>query len=91
MKIEMAKSLRGHDKDEIYVIYKKDESFVFLINGDNKTLNHMKKKKQKHIQVIKNLPQEVLECLSGKTEMTDELARKVTKIYLRSIQCQKQM
>ena len=91
MKIEMAKSLCGHDKDEIYVIYHKDETFVFLINGTNKTIDKVKKKKQKHIQVIKNLPQEVLECLSGETEMTDELARKVTKKYLRSIQCQKQM
>ena len=84
MKIEMAKSLCGHDKDEVYVIYKKDDTFVFLINGRNKTVGHMKKKKQKHIQVILNLPQEVLECLSDETEMTDELARKVTKIYLRS-------
>ena len=84
MKIEMAKSLCGHDKDEVYVIYKKDDTFVFLINGRNKTVWHMKKKKQKHIQVILNLPQEVLECLSDETEMTDELARKVTKIYLRS-------
>lgn len=91
MKIEMAKSLCGHDKNEIYVIYKKDETFVFLINGTHKTIDKVKKKKQKHIQVIKNLPQEVLECLSDETEMTDELARKVTKIYLRSIQCQKQM
>ena len=91
MKIEMAKSLCGHDKDEVYVIYKKDDTFVFLINGRNKTVCHMKKKKQKHIQVILNLPQEVLECLSDETEMTDELARKVTKKYLRSIQCQKQM
>ena len=83
MKVEMAKSLCGHDKDEIYVIYKRDESFVFLINGKNKTIENMKRKKQKHIQVIKNLPQEVLECLSHETEMTDELARKVTKKYLR--------
>ena len=58
MKIEMAKSLCGHDKDEVYVIYKKDDTFVFLINGRNKTVEHMKKKKQKHIQVILNLPQE---------------------------------
>lgn len=91
MKIEMAKSLCGHDKDEVYVIYHKDETFVFLINGNNKTIENVKKKKQKHVQVIKNLPQEVLDVLSGETEMTDELARKVTKIYLRSIQCQKQM
>lgn len=84
MKVEMAKSLCGHDKDEIYVIYKKDDTFVFLINGTNKTIDKVKKKKQKHIQVIKNLPQEVLECLSGETEMTDELAKKMTKIYLRS-------
>ena len=84
MKVEMAKSLCGHDKDEIYVIYKKDESFVFLINGNTKTIDKSKKKKQKHIQVIKHLPQEVLDVLSDKDEMTDELARKVTKIYLRS-------
>ena len=84
MKVEMAKSLCGHDKDEIYLIYKQDESFVFLINGKTKTIDKPKKKKQKHIQVIKHLPQEVLEILSDEKELSDELARKVTKIYLRS-------
>ena len=91
MKVEMAKSLCGHDKDELYVIYKKDDTFVFLINGTNKTIDHQKKKKQKHVQVIKNLPKEILNLLSEETEMSDELAKKMTKIYLRSIQCQKQM
>ena len=84
MRIEMAKSLCGHDKDEIYVIYKRDDTFVFLLNGKNKTIENLKKKKQKHVQVIKNLPKEVLDVVLDKDEMTDELARKVTKFYLRS-------
>ncbi|MCR4674173.1 MAG: hypothetical protein K5675_04115 [Lachnospiraceae bacterium] len=91
MSLKFAKSLQGHDKNKIYVVLKEDENFVYLINGKEKTTDKPKKKKLKHIQIIKYLPQEVIEIVSDESVLSDEEASKMIQIYLRSIQCQKQM
>ena len=43
----LARSKAGHDKDQIYVIYDIDETYVYLVNGNNRTLEKPKKKKRK--------------------------------------------
>lgn len=48
----LAKSKAGHDKDTVYVIYKLDEAYVYLVDGKLKTIGKPKKKKYKHIQII---------------------------------------
>ncbi len=48
----LAKSKAGHDKDTVYVIYKLDEAYVYLVDGKLKTIEKPKKKKYKHIQII---------------------------------------
>ena len=90
MSLKFAKSLCGHDKDEIYVVYKEDEIYVYLVNGKNKTIDKPKKKKQKHIQMIKHLPDEI-KAFASEEKLSDETVKKMIQIYLRSIQCQKQM
>lgn len=90
MNLKFAKSLCGHDKDEIYVVYKEENGFVYLVNGRTKTIEKPKKKKHKHIQIIKTLPREVCEVMEI-SSLTDEGIKKMIQIYLRSIQCQKQM
>ena len=45
--IEFAKSLSGHDKNQIYLVKEKDEKFVYLVNGTTKPLDAPKQKKQK--------------------------------------------
>lgn len=47
-----AVSKAGHDKDHLYIIIDKDETYVYIANGKNKTVGRPKKKKYKHIQVI---------------------------------------
>ena len=89
MNLRLAKSLCGHDKNEIYVVYREENDFVYLINGKTKTIEKPKRKKQRHIQIIKNLPEEIIEMVSR--ELTNETAKKIIKHYVRSIQCQKQM
>ncbi len=49
----LAKSLAGHDKNKIYVIANVDETYVYLIDGNTKTSENMKKKKRIHVQIIK--------------------------------------
>ena len=89
MYLRLAKSLCGHDKNEIYVVYREENDFVYLINGKTKTIEKPKRKKQRHIQIIKNLPEEIIEMVSQ--ELTNETTKKIIKHYVRSIQCQKQM
>ncbi len=48
----LAKSKAGHDKGHIYVIYKIEEAYVYLIDGRIRRMDNPKKKKKKHVQVI---------------------------------------
>lgn len=49
----LAKSLAGHDEGKTYVIYELEETYVYLVDGENRTLAKPKKKKKKHVQLIK--------------------------------------
>ena len=49
----LASSKAGHDKDKIYVIIREDKEYVWLADGKFKTIANLKKKKKKHIQIIK--------------------------------------
>lgn len=46
-------SLAGHDKGQMYVIIKEENEYVFLADGYIRTLGNPKKKKKKHIQLVK--------------------------------------
>lgn len=50
----MAKSLVGHDKDKIYFVIDEDNENVYLSDGRLKKQDKPKKKKKKHVQIIKN-------------------------------------
>ena len=45
--------ISGHDKDKVYVIVGLDEQFTYLADGERKTLQSPKKKKKKHVQLIR--------------------------------------
>ena len=49
----LASSKAGHDKDKIYVIIREDKEYVWLADGKYKTNANLKKKRKKHIQLIK--------------------------------------
>ena len=49
----LASSKAGHDKDKIYVIIREEKEYVWLADGKFKTYAEPKKKRKKHIQVIK--------------------------------------
>lgn len=82
--MEFAKSLSGHDRNQIYLVKEKDEKFVFLVNGTTKPLAAPKKKSLKHVQLIKNIPIEIKKILSG--SLTDLEVKRVVKMYKSIIQ-----
>lgn len=57
-----AKSKAGHDKGKLYRIVRVEGSLAWLTNDQNRTQDNPKKKKLKHIQVIKQNPMEDFKC-----------------------------
>lgn len=48
----LARSKAGHDTGKVYVIIDIDDTYVYLADGSIRTLNKLKKKKKKHVQII---------------------------------------
>ena len=78
----LASSKAGHDKDKIYVIIKEDTEYVWLADGKLKTVSNPKKKRKKHIQIIKCFDNEEMqsELLAGK-EVSDLEIMMILKKY----------
>ena len=49
----LARSKAGHDKDQVFIIIGIEGEYVFLADGNNRPICRPKKKKIKHIQIIK--------------------------------------
>ena len=49
----LAYSLSGHDKGRIYLIMDEEKDYVYLADGDVRTVERLKKKNKKHVQIIK--------------------------------------
>lgn len=78
MELEFAKSLSGHDRNQYYLVVKKEEQNVYLVNGTTKSLDSPKKKNRRHIQIIRKLPDEVREALEE--SVTDLTVKRAIKL-----------
>ena len=78
MELEFAKSLSGHDRNQYYLVVKKEEQNVYLVNGTTKPLDSPKKKNRRHIQIIRKFPDEVREALEE--SVTDLTVKKAIKL-----------
>ena len=72
----LAKSLAGHDQNKIYIIIQEDGTNVFLSDGKNRTLDNLKMKKKKHVQLIRNKDSELTEKLAKGSVIYNEDIRK---------------
>lgn len=69
----LASSKAGHDKDKIYVIIREDREYVWLADGKIRTVANLKKKRKKHIQVIKCFHNERIEALLSEGRNVSDL------------------
>ncbi|MCR5415522.1 MAG: KOW domain-containing RNA-binding protein [Pseudobutyrivibrio sp.] len=83
MDLVLATSKAGHDKNHVYVIVNEDNEFYFLANGDTKTIANPKKKKKIHLQLIKNIPSDVMEEVKSVQELNDVTIKRILKVYNR--------
>lgn len=72
----LAKSIAGHDQNQIYVIMQEDREFVFLCDGRLKTIDKPKKKRKKHIQLIKIISEELAVKIAEGSVIKNEEIRK---------------
>ena len=84
---ELATSKAGHDKDRLYMIVGEEGECVYLCDGRLRGVEHPKKKKKKHIQIIHSSAQDTLiqiikHNLPGERDESDRQIRKTLEDYL---------
>lgn len=75
----MAWSLAGHDRGKLYVIVRADEEYAWLCDGRLRPLENPKKKKWKHIQVMKQIAEE-LKASDWKSMRNEEIKRSIKTV-----------
>lgn len=86
---ELANSKAGHDKDRLYMIVGEEGECVYLCDGRLRGVEHPKKKKKKHIQIIHSSAQDTLiqiikQNLPGERDEINRQIRKTLEDYLRN-------
>jgi hypothetical protein len=84
---ELATSKAGHDKDRLYMIVGEEGECVYLCDGRLRGVEHPKKKKKKHIQIIHSSAQDTLiqiikQNLPGERNEINRQIRKTLEDYL---------
>ena len=51
----LAVSRAGHDRETTYVIIGEEGEYVYLADGQSRTVDRPKRKNKKHIQIIKSV------------------------------------
>ena len=78
----LALSLAGHDKNQIYIIIREDDEYVYLCDGRLKPLTSPKRKNKKHIQVInKGVDAELSNRIKEGGSVKDEEIKRTIKLY----------
>ena len=84
---ELATSKDGHDKDRLYMVVGEEGECVYLCDGRLRGVEHPKKKKKKHIQIIHSSAQDTLiqiikQNLPGERNEINRQIRKTLEDYL---------
>lgn len=76
-------SLAGHDKGKLYFIWKEDSEYVYLTDGNIRPIERPKKKRKKHIQIVKSgLDKALADKLLNGQKIYDEEIKRAIKIRM---------
>ena len=76
----LAISKAGHDKDSWYVIQKVEGEIVYLVNGENRSIDCPKAKKRKHLQPVNKVSEILENKLQAGKGWTNEEVKRALKI-----------
>ena len=79
--MHLARVKSGHDRNHVYLIVREDERNVYLANGTTKHNENPKRKNKKHIQLIKQIPLEVLEKVDCERLSENTIVEKLIRTY----------
>ena len=69
-------STAGHDQGQLYYVISTDETYLYLANGKDRTLDKPKRKKRKHVQkVLRSETRVAAKLVSGDKVLNSELRR----------------
>ena len=69
-------STAGHDKGEIFYVVSRDDQFLYLANGKDRSLDKPKRKKLRHVQkVLRSETRVAAKLASGDKVLNSELRR----------------
>ena len=77
-----ATSIAEHDHNNIYVIIDADDEYVYLVDGKIRKVNNPKKKKLKHVQLIKRTD----DTIAGRINNNVALSNEDIKYAIKNIQ-----
>ncbi len=84
---KLALSIAGNDRGSIYYILKAEDPYLWLTDGKHRKVSAPKKKKRKHVELIKYLPDSVREYQSQKTEpLSDADISRIIRLYKKTRQ-----
>ncbi|MDO5403335.1 MAG: KOW domain-containing RNA-binding protein [Eubacteriales bacterium] len=75
-------SLAGHDKGTVYIIVDIDGEYAFLSDGRIRGLENPKKKKLRHIQVIKRKDETIQLKSNAGWKIINEDIKHAIKVYI---------
>lgn len=78
---QVAKSLRGHDKDELFVIIKTEENYAYIVDGKLRMLDDPKKKKIKHLDITNYVCCDLKEKIINAERVSNSDIREALEIY----------
>lgn len=81
MKGMFATSKAGHDKGKLYIIIKEEEEYVYLTDGRLRPVDMPKKKKKKHIQLIKKINPNIYITIEENRQISNEEVKRALKEY----------
>ena len=76
-----ATSRAGHDKGKLYIIIEESEEYVYLTDGRLKPVDRPKKKKKKHIQIIRKVDETIQFMIEEKKPISNEMVKRAIKEY----------
>ena len=69
-------SVQGRDQGEVFYVIGREEEYILLANGKNRTLEEPKRKKQKHVEkVLRSETRVAAKLRSGDKVLNGELRR----------------
>lgn len=82
---QVVKSKAGRDKGRVFLIYEVvDDQYVYVVDGDLRKLDSLKKKKIKHLIVFNTVMPEFKEKVENSVKINNSYIRKILEPFNKS-------